>query len=95
MFKTSDFYYYDGENGQNRSYFGPKSGTNVTNTCRYRAFRTDPNPDRNSTTSPDLENEYSTKDEWLYVFTARLCFIVCFEVISIISAEWKGSWFEF
>ena len=71
VFNTTEFYpHHPGD-----EYFGPQSGKNgtfenpnpnMTETCRYRGFRTN--------------NE--NNEEWLYVFTARLCFIVVFEVCS-------------
>ena len=69
VFDTSDYGDLDSE-----SYFGPQSAKNtsstIVSTCRYRAFRTGPGP----------ENQYDWNKEWLHVFTARLCFIVIFEV---------------
>ena len=38
--------------------------------CRYRGFRN----------GPGEENQYENSDVWMHVFTARLVFIVVFEV---------------
>ena len=43
--------------------------TNVAQ-CRYRGFRN----------GPGEENQYENSDVWMHVFTARLVFIVVFEV---------------
>ena len=45
------------------------SDTNVAQ-CRYRGFRN----------GPGEENQYENSDVWMHVFTARLVFIVVFEV---------------
>ena len=69
VFNTSDFgdpcSTVDGE------YLGPNDTkyTNVTQ-CRYRGFRN----------GPGEENQYENSDVWMHVFTARLVFIVVFEV---------------
>ena len=76
VFNTTEYYPHN----HGDEYFGPQSGKNgtfenphpnMTETCRYRGFRTN--------------NE--NNEEWLYVFTARLCFIVVFEVSTIQNSE--------
>ena len=61
----------------NNTSHGSENSTIQTNVaqCRYRGFRN----------GPGEENQYENSDVWMHVFTARLVFIVVFEV------TWKYS----
>ena len=68
VFNTSDFL---------NSTMGPNCTENdlceEVKQCRYRGFRN----------NPEDENKYQNSEDWMLVFTARLVFIVIFEVISV------------
>ena len=66
VFDTSDF-----GDPKASDYFGPNTSVEQqVKVCRYRGYRSD----------PGIQNEYQTNEKWLHVFTARLIFIVVFEV---------------